>query len=216
MDVEGELQSLTGVKPNRRESDQGYMERIVKALDDVPDKKYNKLSKAAQDWAEEATQAYNSKEDYPAFPEAEEDEPADEPDQEEAAADEPDEEAGGPETDEPEDDEMPTTHTDEDETPRRGSRRAAPPPPKKAAGKTTNKATTKGKDTAAAAKAGGCLTYARMLMVKHPDISTADLAEKVKAKGFAVSIQTLHTTRSGFRQDIRALQEAGLLKRKLV
>lgn len=223
--VREELEELTGITQNRREGDDAFAERIVKALDDVPDKKYNKLSKAAQGWAEEATQAYNDKEDYPAFPEAEdEDEPEDteeaEPETEDADEDEGEpEDDGEPATDEPEDDDMPATHTDDDEAPRQ--RKRAGSPAKKTAVKSSKsdgdgKSKTSAKIGGKAAKAGGALTYVRELLVKNPDITVADLTEKVKAKGHAVSTQTLHTTRSGFRQDIRVLQDAGLLKRKLV
>lgn len=227
MSVEKELQGLTGVKQNRRETDQAYFERIVKALNDVSESKYNKLSKAAQNWAEDATTAYNDREEISAFPEAEDDEPEAEarprrgrsnrdedeeaPQEEEAES----ESAGEPDDQQPEEDDMPTTRTDEDEDeapPRkRGSAKA--PPARKTAPAATGKT---GKTGGGGAKPGGGLIYVRELLVRNPDITVPDLAEKVKAKGFVVSTQTLHTTRSGFRQDLRVLQDAGLLKRKLV
>lgn len=229
MTVEKELQELTGVKQNRREDDQAYLERIVKALDDVSDSKYNKLSKDAQAWAEEATEAFNAKDDIPAFPEAEDGEDEEEAprsrrtargrpaDDDEAEADtqtEDESESEDESEDQPEDDDMPATRTDEDdEAPRK--RGGAKAPARKAAAPAAGKSSKSAKN-GGAAKAGGGLTYVRELLVKNPDITVPDLAEKVKAKGFTVSTQTLHTTRSGFRQDLRVLQDAGLLKRKLV
>lgn len=236
MSVEKELQELTGVTQNRREADQAYLERVVKALNDVSDSKYNKLSKAAQTWAEEATEAYNTKDDISAFPEAEEDDEAeaeapssrrsrsrrsddDDESDDEATESEDDESEDAeddgeqPEDDEPEDDDMPATRTDEDEAPRKRAGAKAASTRKAAPAAKTGK--TDGK-SGGGAKAGGGLTYVRELLVKNPDITVADLAEKVKAKGHTVSTQTLHTTRSGFRQDLRVLQDAGLLKRKLV
>lgn len=228
MSVRAELEALTGLTPNRRESDQAFAERIVKALDDVPDKKYNKLSDAAQEWAEEATQAYNDKDEYPAFPEAEDVDESEDTNEAEADTENAEEDdAGEPEddgenpTDEPEDNDMPATHTDDDEAPRRRNRASAPARKNATAksGKSDGESRG-GKATGAKAgrapKAGGGLTYVRELLVKNPDIAVPELAEKVKAKGFTVSNQTLHTTRSGFRQDLRVIQEAGLLKRKLV
>jgi hypothetical protein len=215
MSIEKELQELSGVKQNRREEVQSYLERIVKALNDVSDSKYNKLSKAAQDWAEEATEAYNNKDEIPLFPEedsADDDEAeTDAGSEDDTAKDAGDD--GEPEEDQPEDDDMPATRTDdENEAPRK---RDGKVPVRKVASKAESKKDG-GNKTGTTAKAGGGLTYVRELLVKDPDITVPALAEKVKVKGFAVSTQTLHTTRSGFRQDLRVLQEAGLLKRKLV
>lgn len=229
MSVQSEIERLTGVKQKNREDGQTYLVRVVKALDDLSDKQYNKLSKAAQDWAEEATQLHNNTDDeLPDFPdeeeadeddtedEAEEDaEPEDESDEEPAEDD--DEETEDPETDEDqtEDEDMPATQEAEDETPRR--RTAAKASTKKAKPGNTSKPAQKANHKAASSgKAGGGLTYVRELLCKDPDMAVADLATKVKAKGFVVSTQTLHTTRSGFRQDLRVLQQAGLLKRSLI
>lgn len=227
--IEKELQELTGVTQNRREGDQAYLERIVKALNDVSDNKYNKLSKDAQTWAEEATEAYNDKDEIAAFPEAAEDE--DEPEEEarprraargrhdeaetETESEDEPEDADDDEN-QPEDDDMPATRTDDDEASRKRGAKTAPARKTAPAASKSKTAAKDGKERTASPKAGGGLTYVRELLVKNPDITVPDLAEKVKAKGFAVSTQTLHTTRSGFRQDLRVLQDAGLLKRKLV
>lgn len=219
MSVQSEMEKLTGVKPGRREDHQAYAERIVKALDDVSDSKYDKLSQPAQDWAEEATTAFNDKADYPDFPDDDEseDEPDEEAESEEEAEDEDEPAEDEDDETETEDEDMPETQTEDAPRKRRGG-----PPPKKAAstkngsaGKST-KADKSAKSGGRAAKAGGALTYVRELLCKNPDITVEDLEAKVKAKGHAVSKQTLHTTRSGFRQDVRILQELGMLKRHLL
>lgn len=216
MSVQMELERLTSVKRKGKEADQDFMIRIVKALNDVPDKQYNKLSDEAQKWAEDATKAFNDEGELPDFPaEDEEETDADESEAEEEteAEDEPEEESEeeGDEPEEPEDDEMPATQ----ETESRGRKVVAPP--KKARSSKTSRAPAKINQAGAkAGKAGSALTYVRQLLIKNADMSVDDLAEKVKAKGFAVSKQTLHTTRSGFRRDIRFLQEAGLLKKDMI
>lgn len=219
MSVRTEVERATGVEQGRRESVTEYLKRVVKALDDLPEKSYNKLSKDAQDWAEEATQAFNADpNDVPDFPEEDQD---DEPkghtrrtardeDEEVEEAQSEEDDAEPDETTETEDEDM---ETQTNETPRRGASRKAPPPSKKVAAKVapTKKAVNRGDG-----KSGGALMLARSLLCRNPDMNVADLADKVKAKGFTVSTQTLHTMRSGFRQDVRALQAAGLLKRSLI
>lgn len=117
----------------------------------------------------------------------------------------------------------------------RGGRRSAPPPkasgkkaaapaererereeaPARGSNKKAAPAKSAGKRNGGEPKEGG-LTFVRGLLAKNPDISVDDLATKCEDKGFQVSRMTLSTTRSGFRQDVKALQEQGLLKRTLI
>lgn len=190
--IQVELEQLTGIRQNRLEQEQEYLTRIIEALDDVPSKKYESLSKDAKAWAALAAEAYNDSLTIPPLSSPPED----------------------GKTEEEED--VPEEKTEVKEVKR--PRRLAASPTAKSETKTTTKAikeSGRGAESEREGKGGG-LIYVRKILCQNPDISVADLAEKVKAKGFSVSVQTLHTTRSGFRQDLRTLQEAGLLRKKMI
>lgn len=58
--IEQELQKATGVKPKKGESRQGYLHRLAKeAFDKLPDATFNKLSKAAQGWVNDASEEWD-------------------------------------------------------------------------------------------------------------------------------------------------------------
>lgn len=62
----------------------------------------------------------------------------------------------------------------------------------------------------------GALTFAKRLMAKTPDMTSAQLAEKLDKAGYQMSSVTLSTTRSQFRHTVGVLQDAGLLKKALI
>lgn len=187
--IQVELEQLTGIRRNRLEQEQEYLIRIIEALDDVPSKKYESLSKDAKDWACEAAKAYNGGLTIPSL-------------------------SSPPEDGKTEEEEVVPEEKTEVKEVKRPRRQAAAALPAKSETKATK---ARDRDTGLEREGkGGGLVYVRKVLCQNPDISVVDLAEKVKAKGFSVSVQTLHTTRSGFRQDLRTLQEAGLLRKKMI
>lgn len=228
--IRDELIGATDCQQSRRESDKDFLHRLTEAVAELDDKSYRALSKDAKAWADDAVNKLNDEKPIPAFPDEEEAEAEQPAEAEEASGGEGATEEGDEEVaskpraasgktsnkrrDEPE---------AEERTERRSTRSAAP------ASKTKGKAdpapaakSTAAKSNAAAKSNGngagkpGGLLYVRELLCKDPDTTVADLQTAITKKGYKISDQTLHTTRSGFRQDMRAMQEAGLLKRTLL
>ena len=77
--IQQELAAATGVNLARGESitDVPYMKRLIKAVADLSDAAWNKVSKPAQGWYNDAADMANKKKDIPGFPDIEvEEEPA--------------------------------------------------------------------------------------------------------------------------------------------
>ena len=90
MSIESEYQEVTGVKPRTKENRQKYLGRIVKAVEELDETDWEKLSEKAQTWFKPALKADESGEDIPDFPDAEPSSDAEEEENEEmptAAAD---------------------------------------------------------------------------------------------------------------------------------
>lgn len=68
MSIETELQEITGVKPRNKEARQKYLGRVVKAVEELDEANWAKLSEAAQAWYKGALKADESGEDIPDFP----------------------------------------------------------------------------------------------------------------------------------------------------
>jgi len=232
--VREELVDATGVKASKKETPEAFRQRLIEAIDELEDSDYKKLSKDTRAWLKAAISEYNESGVVPDFADdaemvAAEDEPEEE--DEDTAADESGDDADEDESDEEEDEteDESVTHTDS-EVGRRGGRKVAA---KKAAPKKSQvKAKARDEDeeedqpvakksqakakNSGGAKAGGGLHHARKLLAQEPAMEVAELTKAVKKAGYNVSSHTLSTTASGFRAAVKALQEEGLLKRKLV
>jgi hypothetical protein len=56
----------------------------------------------------------------------------------------------------------------------------------------------------------------RELVLENPKISAGDLNTKLASQGYTVSMSTITTTKAAFTQSVRVLQEANMLKRKIL
>lgn len=235
--VREELTETTGLKPAKKETPEAFRTRLLEAVDELDDKDYRKLSKGAKDWIKVAVKQANENGTVPDFDEdaeqvaaADEDEDSsDEGDDENTAEDEDSSDADAEDSedadeDETEDEAVTATHSETTGSRRKAAAKStakkgkaskakardeddedeAEAPPKKAKGKNSG-----------AGKAGG-LAHARSLLAADPAMEVADLAKAVKKAGYNVSSHTLSTTASGFRAAVKALQDEGLLKRKLI
>lgn len=66
--IQTELQDIAEVDPKRGESRQDFLMRMTVEVNRLPDSAWNKLSKEAQNWANEASDAANAKKTIPDFP----------------------------------------------------------------------------------------------------------------------------------------------------
>lgn len=225
--VETELQKVTKLKAGRDR--QAYLEKTVQALAELSKSKFESLSEDAQDWFQRAKQAYTDEEAIPDF-EDEEDQAdeASEGDEESEADDESGEDGEeGEEEAEGEDEEAsserPTAgrrqsrrqQADDEEgketmTAKKKANGKAPAAKKKAAAKPAAKAAKK--SAAPRALGQGAPTLIKQFVLKNPDMSNTDLAEKLKKAGVKMSPASISTIRSQFRHSIRILHEAGHCK----
>ena len=71
MSIKEELEKATGVKKGRNHSDQDHAKNLVDKISELVDKDWEKLSKGAQAWFNEAVDSLNDNKDAPAFVEEE-------------------------------------------------------------------------------------------------------------------------------------------------
>lgn len=69
--IQKELSDATEVTKKRGQDEQEFLKALIKAVSDLKDPEWNKLSTEAQDWFNEAADLMNKKKDLPAFPDAE-------------------------------------------------------------------------------------------------------------------------------------------------
>lgn len=69
MSIEAELRSVTRENESNAKNRTDYLVRVAKAIGELPDSKYNKLSKSARDWADDASKALNNRKRLPEFSE---------------------------------------------------------------------------------------------------------------------------------------------------
>lgn len=102
MNIETELQKVTGVKPKKKEDKQKYLVRLVKAVGDLDETEWDSLSEEAQLWYEPALRAEEKGSEIKDFPAEEEEaeEEADEDTEEEAEEEETEDEDTEEETEE--------------------------------------------------------------------------------------------------------------------
>lgn len=137
-----------------------------------------------------------------------EEEPAED---DEATAD--DEADAADESGEPEEDDMASKRRP---AAKAGNKKAAASAARGGNGKAASAAPAKKATTKKGDGKPGALTFAKRLMAKTPDMTSAQLAEKLDKAGYQMSSVTLSTTRSQFRHTVGVLQDAGLLKKALI
>ena len=77
MTIEEELLKVTGLKNKKGESEQEYLERLLKECQQLDDKEWGSLTEAATDWVNAASKTFNAKEDIVGFPDPEAEETGD-------------------------------------------------------------------------------------------------------------------------------------------
>ncbi len=68
--VEKELQDLTGIKRRAKEGKQRYLPRLLDAVNDLPDDRWDDVSPEGQDWANNGMKSLKKKETIPDFPDS--------------------------------------------------------------------------------------------------------------------------------------------------
>lgn len=214
MSIETELQEITGVTKKKREERAAYLERLVQAALDVAQDQWESLSEAAQLWVNAGIKLLNANQSVEDF------EP--EPEEEPAAEEEP---APPPRRERPvtaKKKEEPAEEAEEEPAPKRPSKpapkAASKPAPKAAPRKAAASKSDKGKKPAAKTSNGGksAQVVIRELVLADPKITPSELGTKLEELDYNVSPSTITTTKAGFIQSIRVLQEGGLLKRRIV
>jgi len=208
--IETELLKVTKLKAEKGEDRQDFLERLVEAMQDISDDKWEKVSKPAQDWSNKAAKAVVAKKEIPEFAAPEEDEE----DEDEAPAKKKSKAAAKDEEDEEED--------EEDEKPAKGKKKSTKkakdedeeedeedePPAKKKKG-----AATAGKSAGVKSQRDeGVKAKIKRLILAKPQITVDDLVEKLGKGGAKVSKVTVANVRAEFRHTIRVLNAEGLVE----
>lgn len=228
--VREELIEKTGTKPAKKETPEVFRQRLIEAVDELDNEDYRSLSKAAKIWLKTAMDKFNEDGKVPDFDDderlADEDEVSEDEDtaSDEESSDEPDADEEDTDEDETEDEAVTATQTETTSSRRKAVAKAAVGKKSKIARRARDedeeeeapapKVKAKAKNSGPG-KTGG-LFHARKLLAADPAMEVADLSKAVKKAGYSVSSHTLSTTASGFRAAVKALQEEGLLKRKLI
>lgn len=196
--VETELMTATALKAKRGEDRQGFLTRLVEAIDELKDKDFKKLSEEGQEWFKNAGEAYEAKGDIPDF-------------------------ANGEDTGTTEEEEVEATPTKrgkgrangvaEEAAPKKGTKKAAAPKAKAEPEKPKGKLVQAAKPVE---KQGGAYKYFIEQFVEDPTRSVDQLLELVGKKNMSMTKQAASTVRSHIRRAILAMQEAGHTKRKLI
>lgn len=221
-----EIAKLSGTGPlEKGEDDQAYMTRLLEDAGKMGDDEWDKLSPGAQEWINAAQKATNDGAELPIFPDTlkEIKEAVDN------MKDEDFDEAGvsGRGSDAP-------IKPKKKKSSSTKAKDSAPPakkkPPMTTAKKKSSvpmsmKASSTKKDTSkkevvkkssskpgVIRRAAGAQDFIKQEIMRNPNITREDLHEKVKKKGFKVSSLTVSTLRSGFRNSLKIIRDAGHLK----
>lgn len=216
-----EISKLTGTGLlDRGEDAQEYMKRMLSDANKMSDDEWDRLSPEAQLWINDAQKAENDGVEIPVFPDVLKpiNEAVDKMSEEEAL------------------DDLKNAVNSEDEKPAKPKKKttsstkgkSTTPPTKKKPSMTAKKkpsdapakkAPTKNdKPKKASSKPGiirreaGAQDFIKQEIMRNPHITREELHEKVKKKGFKVSSLTVSTLRSGFRNSLKIIRDAGHLK----
>lgn len=188
--IEQELIDATKVKPKKGEARQDYLRRITLAAGKLEDAAWSDLSDEAQAWVNDNVKADNDEKELVDFPgEDGADDPA--PRSSKKAAGKGSSGKGGAKKGrEP----APADEGDGDEAPA-SSKKAA----KKSAAKGSN----------GGGRAPGAQHMIKSILTKKPRASVEEIAEKLTAKGLSATPLAISSIRSGWRNTVRILQDAG-------
>lgn len=244
--IETELMDATALKRKVAEKPQLWMTRLIKAVQDLPEDEWDKISEPAQLWVNGGAKAIKGEKEVPAFPgeEPEEDEedakPARRGRAAAAAVDEEEEEEKpsrkssrrAAAAEEEEEEEKPARRgraaaveeEEEEEKPaRRSTRRAArdedeeEEKPARRGRAARDEDEDEDKPKKAAVKRGdgevrkvGAQTQIKKMLAKKPSLSTEELLERLEKQGYHPTPLAVSSIRSGFRNTVKILNEAGL------
>lgn len=184
--IEKELLKATNLKTKKGEDRQAYLVRLINAVQDLSDGDWDKISPEAQAWTNAGAKADNKKK---------------------AVVDFPDLDAGGSDAADAGTDEGAAAKPAADKKKAAAKDKAADAPAKKAGGKAADKGVPE--------KREGVQVAIKKIMLARPKISAAELSDMLEERGYTVSQFTVTTIRSDFRNSLRVLIEAGLIKMEL-
>jgi hypothetical protein len=222
-ELERELLEATGQKPQKESEDrQKYLARLIRAVNDLSDKEYGKLSDPLQEYLGEATEALNDKKEIADFPGGGKKGKASGKDTAKSKSrkdeeDEDEEEAGEDADEESEDAE--DAEEEEDPKPRRKSKSSKKASRKAKASDDEDEDAEETADEEEAAprkaKVGkpGAVALLRKTIVMHPTWKRDKVREYLEKKGFDVKDNTLSIHYYEARSLLKLLNEAGHLSR---
>ncbi len=208
-----EIAKLSGTGPIEKGEDaQEYKKRLLVDAGKMADDEWDTLSPEAQSWINDAQKAENESAELPDFPDALK----------------PIKEAVDKMNNTPLDEET-IVDGDKSSTKAKKKKTSSPPPTKKKPPMTTKKKTSDSPSKKAAPakkevvkksspkpgvvrREAGAQDFIKQEIMRNPHITREDLHEKVKKKGFKVSSLTVSTLRSGFRNSLKIIRDAGHLK----
>jgi hypothetical protein len=228
--IENDLAALLDIKRKKSEKDQAWFKRLVMGAEEVDEDEWMALPEETQEWRNAGAEALEKGDEIPA-PEDSPNESENDTESEDEDAevdDESEEEDNGDAEEDTEDeseDEDMRGHEDEEETMSTKSRKA---PAKKAPAK---KAAAKGKAAkpikekaakgngktpekkARGGKPQGAQAFIRGLIIENPKVTTDELLDAIKKKGFQPMTRfTISTTRSSTMQTLRVAKDLGKLR----
>ena len=180
--IEQELLDATAFKSKKNEETQAYLVRLMRAVAKLKDPDWEALSTDAQNWNNDAAQAFQEGKPIVNFSDIEEE--AEESEEDEAV----------------EDSKVDEEESEEDEE-------ESAPVAAKANGQ-KDKPKSKPAPVQTGRKISACHIIKKMV-VKKPQITVTELSEKLKADGLKVSDVTIATLRSDLRDTLRVLNELG-------
>jgi hypothetical protein len=200
--VEAELLSATNVTAEVGKDRQDFLYDLVQAASKLPDVDYDPLSKAAKAWLKKAILAFNNDQPIPEL----------------GAKDTQTEESADTQTSE-EDDMKKKVKKKVKSTKSAKTVKTVKNGAVKAGGYKHPKAGVKrakmSSEVRTGRKAGaGAPTMIKKLCLSHPDWSNEDIQEALKKKEVKVTLPSIRSVRSGFRNSVLVLQEQGIITKK--
>ena len=186
--IKKELMEATSLKQKKAEDETDFLNRLIPAINEMEDADFDKLSSAAQTWANKAIKAFQADKPPPAWPDA--DEGSKSPEEKPAKAKAEKAPAKKAKVD------------DEDEPVAK---------PKKAA-----KDEDEEKPAKKPKKEGNAATYkVKEYMLDHPEMTASEIFDKIGEK-LGTTKLTVWSAYSSFRHSVRVLQDKGLLPKKVL
>ena len=181
--IEAELLAASKLKEKKNEDRQDYLARLMRSVAKLPDDVWEGISSDAQTWNNDAAEAYKAGVVIADFPDLEADASVD------ADVDEEEEVKAAPKA------KAKTNGNGQHEKPAAKNKEKVAEAPRSS--------------SPTVRKVSACHTI-KKLVVKKPNITVAELSEKLKADGLKVSDVTIATLRSDLRDTLRVLNELNI------